>query len=130
MKSGIGKFECPHCQFILTFEEDILTTIKDKLYAIKQELSGLSLTQLKDQVSNPKNPVTMILIGFIAWGIAYFLRFPIFMAVVTALSLLLGPWGLVLIAILPMVYRYHQTIIEEEKKKYEKRKNEQNQSEK
>jgi hypothetical protein len=93
-------------------------------------LSGLSLSQLKDQISNPKNPVTMILIGFIAWGIAYFLRFPIFMAIVTGLSLLLGPWGLVLIAILPLVYRYHQTIIEEEKKKYENRKDEQNKSDK
>lgn len=119
MKSAHGKFVCPNCSFSLTFEDDYFSQLKEKLHSLKKEMQTLSLDQLKNEITNPSNPMTMVLISFIAWGIVYFLRFPIFMAFVTAFSILLGPWGLVLVAIIPLVYKYHREKIEEEAKKHD-----------
>ncbi|MFC1850142.1 hypothetical protein ACFL27_08125 [candidate division CSSED10-310 bacterium] len=118
MKTDQGAFICPSCTFTLKFEEDFISLMKERLKKLKAELRELSLDQLKKEITNAKSPATGMLIGFIAWGIAYFLRFPIFMAIVTALGFLLGPWGLVIITILPLVYKYHQETIEQEKVKY------------
>lgn len=124
-----GAFLCPKCDYSLRFEDDFIRSTKEKLKSLKEQLGDLSLAQLKENITNPKHPVTMLLIGFIAWGIVYALRFPIFMAIVTAFSILLGPWGIVLIAILPLVYKYHRETIEKEKEKHLKKRAEEEKTE-
>jgi hypothetical protein len=111
------QYRCERCGLELRLEEDRLDALKERLRTLKNSLKGLSPSELKRVVTDREHPVTAMLIGFAAWGIAYFLRFPIFMAVVLALSFLLGPWGLVLMVVLPLVYRTHRQAIEQQAEK-------------
>jgi hypothetical protein len=110
-------YRCESCGLEIRIEEDVLDSLKQRLSTLKESLKGFSLSELKRAVSDREHPVTTMLIGFAAWGVVYFLRFPIFLAVVLALSFLLGPWGLVLMVVLPLVYRAHRQAIEQQAEK-------------
>ncbi len=84
-------YTCPECRLRVEIGDDLLSTLKEKLREIKAKTGKLSIDELKRIVGNREHPVTKALIGFTAWGIAYFVRFPLFMAVAVALAILLGP---------------------------------------
>jgi hypothetical protein len=118
MKRETGGYRCPDCELAVEVEEDLLDEIKERLRELKAALSRFSLAELKAQVDDRESPVTAMLIGFLAWGVAHLLRFPILMAVVLALTFLLGPWGWVLAIVLPLVYRKHRHAVEQRAEQY------------
>jgi hypothetical protein len=104
-------YRCPACSFRLEIQASLISELKGRLRTLKQSLGGLSLDELRRIVKDREHPATSMLVSFAAWGVAYFLRWPIFLAVVFGLSVLLGPWGLVMMVVLPLVYRAHKEAI-------------------
>ena len=109
-----SSYRCPKCDFELQIEEDKLGELKERFQKLKASLAQFSLRDLKKTIQNRDSPATAMLIGFVAWGVSYFRRFPVFMAVLIGLSLFTGPWGIMLLVVLPLVYRAHRQAIDQQ----------------
>jgi ferredoxin len=81
---------------------------------LKQQF-GQMITQgnYKQVLSDKNNSFTQTLIDFIAWGITNFFGFASFLAAITILGFLLGPWGIVLTLALTYVYITYKKDIDE-----------------
>ncbi|HOO49666.1 MAG TPA: CHAT domain-containing protein [Alphaproteobacteria bacterium] len=113
-KKGKSKiFHCKHCGTELNIPVEMKDAILEQWEQVVDAAKQVKPHNIMAAIRDNRHPLTVAIIGLIAIGVLNAGGFGSFTAVVTLMSFLIGPWGIVILLLVAAIWILHRKRIEE-----------------
>jgi hypothetical protein len=112
MEAGSDSYICPRCGKEIFMGKVFAHQLHLALKKLKAQFGKLSLSELKKRAWDENDPFTATVITVLAWFVARQIAIPFILTLLGSLSILLGPFGLALAVVVPIIVKRHQRVIE------------------
>ena len=114
MEQSDGGFHCHQCGNTVKLEKSTYQHVKDLLEKLQNSFGMLPLKEVRRKIMDDKDPLTLGIIGILAFMLARHLPMKLIIAIIMTLVTWMGPWGALLAGSIPVVWKLHKAKIKAE----------------